>query len=109
MKKFVGIFDVESFHKVGTDQGFIYGDKEERVTTVLKPNGYVGGGEIVDKISVHTKDKQSPDWSEVYVVTVEQIELPVNEGSNIRDFLEQTLREKREGTPKPVTIGRKFR
>jgi len=109
MKRYVGIFDVESFHKKGTDQKGICNKNEETVTTILTRNGYQHGEDVVGKIELHTADSQAPDWREVYVVTVEKIELPVNEGNNIPEFLEKTLREKRDGGPKPVTVGRKFR
>lgn len=112
MKRYVGIFDVDSFHKEGTDQKGIGNETEETVTTILKRNGYCysGSPDVFGKIELHTTDSKAPDWKEVFVVTVEKIELPPNQGSNITDFLEQVLKERREGLEKkPITVGRKFR
>lgn len=110
MKRYVGIFDVESFHKRGTDQKGIGNQHEETVTTILRRNGYqFTNPDVVGEIELHTTDSKAPDWREVYVVTVEQITLPENSGDNIRDFLEQVTREKREGHVVKPVVGRKFR
>jgi hypothetical protein len=110
MKKFVGIFNVSSFHKEGTDQKGIGSEVEETVTTILKPNGYVRG-DVFDQVTLHTTDSQSPDWGDRFIVTVEKLEgIPENKGSAIEDFFNQKMEEKRnEGTVKPLVSGRKFR
>lgn len=109
MKKFVQIFTVDSYHKGRTDQGFV-NDGEETVTTELKPNGWTNG-EVIGKVSVHTTDKQSPDWADMYIVTVEKLEnVPENKGTDLVDFLKAKIEEKRqEGNIKPIPVGRKFR
>lgn len=111
--KFVGIFHTDNYTKGRTDQmGISYKD-EGTVTTALKRAYFSGVKEdsFMGPIAINTKDSQSPDWEDYFIVTVERLEnIPENSSTAIEDYFNSEIEKKRnEGVKKPLVTGRKFR